>query len=186
MGQLLPEELWANIPQLGEASEREDPMVWVKVTAPGIGWTWYVIEMSQPVASLWRADDIAFFGWVVFWEEELKYFTMSDMEIPPGTVTQDATFTPCRLSAVMAQERGDRTFSLSQLAATPGAAAALDATGELPTAYLRRHWCGDWGELDTEDVAENAIWRFFALQRRLAHGLVRQPTSVPGRTANRI
>ena len=153
--ELIPEELRQNIPQLDEASAEPDPMVWVKLSCEAVGWTGYVIEMSRPVASLWRADDIAFFGWVVFWDEELKYFTLSDLEILPGTVTRDATFTPCRLSAVMAQERGDRKFPLGQLVATPGAAAALEATGEHPTTYLRRHWRGDWGELDTEDVAEN-------------------------------
>jgi hypothetical protein len=45
---LIPEELRRNIPQLGEASEQEDPMVSAKLTAMDIGWTWYVIEM-QPL-----------------------------------------------------------------------------------------------------------------------------------------
>jgi hypothetical protein len=159
----IPEELRQNIPQLGEASEQPDPLVWVRLTCEEADWTGYVIAMSHPVRSLWRDDDIVFFGWVIFWDEELKHFTLSDLEILPGTVTRDATFTPCRLSAVMAQERGDRKFPLGQLIATPGAAAALDATGEHPTTYLRRHWRGDWGELDMEDVAENE----FSLTRGL-------------------
>jgi hypothetical protein len=43
-------------------------------------------------------------------------------------------------------------FSLGQVVATPGALAALQATGERPLLFLQRHVQGDWGELDPEDV----------------------------------
>lgn len=46
-------------------------------------------------------------------------------------------------------------FALGQLAITPGAQAALVANGEEPFTYLLRHAQGDWGMLDSEDVAEN-------------------------------
>ena len=46
-------------------------------------------------------------------------------------------------------------FSLGQVVATPGALAALHATGERPLLFLQRHVHGDWGELDPEDVEEN-------------------------------
>jgi len=42
-------------------------------------------------------------------------------------------------------------FSLGQVVATPG---ALDL-GVHFYPYLCRHQCGDWGELDAEDKAEN-------------------------------
>jgi len=42
-------------------------------------------------------------------------------------------------------------FPLGQVVATPG---ALDL-GVNFYPYLRRHQCGDWGELDAEDRAEN-------------------------------
>jgi hypothetical protein len=70
-------------------------------------------------------------------------------------VVRDEAFVPCRLSEVQSLERGERKFPLGRFVATPGAIAALEAAGENPTTFLRRHWRGDWGELDTEDVAEN-------------------------------
>lgn len=42
-------------------------------------------------------------------------------------------------------------FPLGQVVATPG---ALDLDVNFYP-YLRRHQCGDWGELDAEDRAEN-------------------------------
>jgi hypothetical protein len=100
-----------------------------------------------------------FYGYRGGWDEELTYFNQSDLELSSAQwgfpIVQDEAFTPRRLSAVIAQERGDRKFPLGRLVATPGADAALDAVGENPTTFLRRHWRGDWGELDAEDVAEN-------------------------------
>lgn len=36
-------------------------------------------------------------------------------------------------------------FSLGQVVATPGAAEAFAATGELITSYVAKHQCGEWG-----------------------------------------
>jgi hypothetical protein len=156
MDDLISADLRGNIPQLGEVSEQGDPMVWVRLSVPAAGWTGYVMEMSRPVASLWRDDDIVFFGWVIFWDEELKHFTLSDLEILPGIVTRDESFVPCRLSEVQAQERGLKPkFPFGQIVFTPGALAALQATGQGPLQFLKRHVQGDWGELDREDRKEN-------------------------------
>jgi len=46
-------------------------------------------------------------------------------------------------------------FELGKLVATPGALAAL--TPEEPLMLLSRHASGDWGEVPTEDAAENEI-----------------------------
>ena len=46
-------------------------------------------------------------------------------------------------------------FSLGQLAATPGALEALQAAGQSPGEFLRRHAAGDWGEVSDEDKALN-------------------------------
>jgi len=48
-------------------------------------------------------------------------------------------------------------FSLGQLVATPGALEALkdSKTGFLP--YIRRHQNGDWGDISSEDAAENEL-----------------------------
>jgi hypothetical protein len=48
-------------------------------------------------------------------------------------------------------------FSLGRVVAKPGALAALkDAEVEGAT-YLKRHMCGDWGDLCVEDLAENEL-----------------------------
>jgi hypothetical protein len=149
----IPLELRAKIPQLGEASEQEDPMVWVKLTCEQAGWTWYIIEM-QPVHL-----DAIFYGYRVGWDEELTYFNRSDLELKSAEwgfpIVRDEAFTPSHLSAVQTQERVDRKFPLGQLVATPGAAEAFARNKQEPTEFLRRHWRGDWGELDAEDIAEN-------------------------------
>ena len=41
--------------------------------------------------------------------------------------------------------------------ATPGALAALEASGEAPFGYLVRHINGDWGEVDEHDRCENEL-----------------------------
>jgi hypothetical protein len=153
MDTLIPEQLRKNIPRLGEASEPEDPMVWAKLTAAGIGWTWYVIEM-QPVS-----PDAIFFGYTVGWDETLEYFNLSELEqiaaVEGVSLACDLSFAPCRLSVIRAREHGSAKFPLGEVVATQGAAAALQQAGEHPFLYLQRHAHGDWGELDPEDVAEN-------------------------------
>lgn len=46
-------------------------------------------------------------------------------------------------------------FALGRVVATPGVLAALEASDELPEAFLGRHVCGDWGEIPDEDREEN-------------------------------
>jgi hypothetical protein len=46
-------------------------------------------------------------------------------------------------------------FELGQLAATPGALAALEESGEEPGTFIARHAAGDWGDLSEEDRNEN-------------------------------
>src|SRR5579862_40977 len=46
---------------------------------------------------------------------------------------------------------------LGWIVATPGALNALVEAGVSPTALLRRHVTGDWGELDEEDRAANNL-----------------------------
>jgi hypothetical protein len=46
-------------------------------------------------------------------------------------------------------------FPFGQLVATPGALQAFEQSGESPLTYLQRHLCGDWGEVDEHDRAEN-------------------------------
>ena len=48
-----------------------------------------------------------------------------------------------------------KQFRLGQVVATPGALAAFEESGEQPGKFLRRHACGDWGDLSEEDRKEN-------------------------------
>jgi hypothetical protein len=154
MSQLLPEELRANIPQLGEPEDEQDPMVWVKLSSEALGTTWYILAVQ------WLDMDAIFYGYVVGWDEALTHFNRSDLELLEAqegiTIECDSLFTPCRLSEVIIYERGDGPkFLLGQVIATPGAVDALERNRQSPTTFMRRHIKGDWGELDAEDVAEN-------------------------------
>ena len=46
-------------------------------------------------------------------------------------------------------------FPFGQIVATPGALEALEEAGERPTTFLKRHFIGDWGEVDEHDQREN-------------------------------
>ncbi|MHB8655712.1 MAG: hypothetical protein ACYDA9_17750 [Terriglobia bacterium] len=46
-------------------------------------------------------------------------------------------------------------FPLGQIVATPGALEALARASQTPMEFLLRHANGNWGQLDTQDVAEN-------------------------------
>lgn len=48
-------------------------------------------------------------------------------------------------------------FQPGHIVATPGALAALEASGEAPFDYLSRHVHGDWGEIDEHDRHENEL-----------------------------
>ena len=58
-------------------------------------------------------------------------------------------------------------FNPGQVVATPGALAALEASGESLFDYLARHLSGDWGDVDAEDAQENELslkygWRLLS------------------------
>ena len=58
-------------------------------------------------------------------------------------------------------------FTLGRVVATPGALAALEASGESLSDYLTRHLSGDWGDVDAEDARENELslkrgWRLLS------------------------
>jgi hypothetical protein len=158
--ELLPDELRAQIPTIA-ATQEDDPMVWAMLTNPVSGWRWYLIAMEQV------DTDVFYFGYMVGWDEAMTHFNHSDLDAHAAEVGEpnqlDATFTPCRLSVVLAQEWGRIKFPLGRVVATPGALAALEATEQHPVWFLMRHVRGDWGELDAEDVKENEF--------SLAHGL---------------
>lgn len=54
-----------------------------------------------------------------------------------------------------ANDKNHPLFPLGRLLATPGAMEALKEAGESPTALLKRHARGDWGDLCDEDKELN-------------------------------
>jgi hypothetical protein len=48
-------------------------------------------------------------------------------------------------------------FDLGQTLATKGAIEALHQAGISAASLLCRHQCGDWGDLENEDLAENKL-----------------------------
>ncbi len=54
-------------------------------------------------------------------------------------------------------------FPLGRVVATVGALARLVDAGQNPREFIRRHVCGDWGELDSHDLE--------ATDEALEHGL---------------
>ena len=59
-------------------------------------------------------------------------------------------------------------FNPGKVMATPGALAALEASGESLLNYLQRHLAGDWGDVDAEDAQENELslqngWRLLSV-----------------------
>ena len=58
-------------------------------------------------------------------------------------------------------------FNPGKVVATPGALAALEASGESLFDYLARHLSGDWGEVEAKDAEENELsfkhgWRLLS------------------------
>jgi hypothetical protein len=48
-------------------------------------------------------------------------------------------------------------FPLGQVVMTPGVAAAFEASGDDPLAFVVKHVCLDPGDLSPEDIAENHL-----------------------------
>ena len=96
----VPDELAPQVPRLYTAEGEADPMVWLKLFTPDSIWTWYVIE--------WDGDDLCF-GFVIGHDEELGYFSLSEIAGVRGglglPVERDLYFTPCRLSDVRSLAR---------------------------------------------------------------------------------
>jgi hypothetical protein len=60
--------------------------------------------------------------------------------------------------------RPDKTlFLLGKLVATPGVMALLKRLDLSPFDFVSRHWQGDWGDLDDDDLKANA----YALRHHL-------------------
>ena len=100
---LLTEEIKEQLPALYTQENEKDPMVYVKYFDPIGSWTWYATEGEET-----EDGDFLFFGFVIGFDAELGYFTLSQLEsIKRGrrglwslSIERDLYFTPCRLSEV--------------------------------------------------------------------------------------
>lgn len=103
---LLPDELRRSVPSLYSCEGQKDPTVVIKYFSPFSSWTWYVIEGSP------EEDDFVFFGFVVGFEGEWGYFTLSQLEEVKGPhglgIERDLHFTPKPISQIpeIASTRG--------------------------------------------------------------------------------
>jgi len=69
---LLTKELEHKLPALGSQDEVTDPMVHVKFFNPMGSWQWFAIEYDPETRT--------FFGFVHGFEDELGYFTLTELE----------------------------------------------------------------------------------------------------------
>jgi len=97
MSKLLTEELLSDLPDLYTHEDATDPTCHIKLFTPDSNWTWYIIELS-------KSDGDTCFGYVEGLEDELGYFTLSELENIKGqlglSIELDTSFTPALLSQV--------------------------------------------------------------------------------------
>ena len=95
MSKLIPKTLLSDIPDLYETENQKDPLCYVKLFTPDSNWTWFIIEFS-------KADRDTCYGYVKGLEDELGYFTLTDLESVHGSlglaIERDLWFKPSSLS----------------------------------------------------------------------------------------
>lgn len=93
---LLTKEILEKLPMLYSSEQEKDPMIRCKFFYPDFDWTWYVIEFD---------GKDTFYGLVKGFEEELGYFSLSELLTNKGKlglpIERDLYFKPCRLSELM-------------------------------------------------------------------------------------
>ena len=104
--ELLTAKVRSQLPPLYSQDKMTDPTVHVKFFCPWSNWTWFVTEGSL------EDDEFLFFGYVIGFEEEWGYFTLSEMEATRGpgglTIERDLYFRAGPFSQVIEQFRRER------------------------------------------------------------------------------
>ena len=99
MSSLLTNEQLQSIPELYASTILKDPICRFKIFLPNSNWTWYIIEID-------KQDNNTCFGFVDGVEQELGYFTLSELESVKGLfglkVELDRNFKPTKLSKIRA------------------------------------------------------------------------------------
>lgn len=98
MSRLLDDALRSSLPKLRQQSDVSDPVVFAKFFFPASGWTWFVTEGEAT-----DNDDFLFFGYVIGFESEFGYFTLSeleDLEVWGLRIERDLYFEPTPFSKI--------------------------------------------------------------------------------------
>jgi len=97
MSKLIPQTLLSDIPDLYDTEKETNPLCYVKLFTPDSSWTWYIIEFS-------KEDRDTCYGYVRGFEDELGYFTLSELERVHGSlgleVERDLLFEPTRFATL--------------------------------------------------------------------------------------
>jgi Protein of unknown function (DUF2958) len=88
---LLTDEIKHQLPPLYNTEQTPDPTAWVKFFTPDASWTWYATEFD---------GEDTFFGLVQGQDEELGYFSLSELQTLQLKVERDISFKPTPLSAL--------------------------------------------------------------------------------------
>jgi len=95
MGKLIPQTLLSDIPDLYATEGNTNPLCYVKLFTPDSNWSWYIMEFS-------KEDRNTCYGYVRGFEDELGYFTLSELESVHGalglSVERDLQFEPTLFS----------------------------------------------------------------------------------------
>ena len=104
--QLLTAELRAQLPALYEQEKNDTQTVFCKFFCPWSDWTWFATEGGP------QGDDFVFFGYVIGFEEEWGYFSLTELESVHGpgglTIERDLYFRPGPFIKVIAQHHRER------------------------------------------------------------------------------
>ena len=97
MSKLLPLSIIKNIPNLYETENKEEKLCYVKLFLADSSWTWYIIEID-------KEDNNTCFGFVDGVEQELGYFSLSELESISDSyglkAELDSSFKATRLSKI--------------------------------------------------------------------------------------
>ena len=97
MSKLLSHEQLQLIPNLYETENQEEKICYVKLFLPNSNWTWYIIEID-------KSDYNTCYGLVDGFEQELGYFTLSELETISHSyglkAELDSSFKATRLSKI--------------------------------------------------------------------------------------
>ena len=97
MGNLIPQNLLNQIPDLYETERTINPTCHIKIFTPDSIFTWYIIEVS-------KEDKHTCYGLVKAFESELGYFSLKELETIKGSlglrVERDISFSPTALEII--------------------------------------------------------------------------------------